>query len=223
MLAVSDASFDAWGGRANGSMSVALGGTAHQPFALSLRLEDASAAAFFGPAAGENEIVGTLDMEIDLSGSIDTQLLPVPEDLVGEARITISDGRVAGTGVNFALADFLESERWADVPFTRLEGGIGIRDRVLAVENGRLDGEMARLAFRGHVGFGGEADVSMGLAVPSEQLDQLSLRRTGVGTSVLEHLMSSGRPLDLGLHLGGFVGAPTLEPNAANAVDLAGR
>jgi hypothetical protein len=222
-LAVSDASFDAWGGRASGSLSVALGGAAHQPFALSLRLEDASAASFFGLSAGGNEIVGTLDMVIELTGATDTQLLPVPEDLVGEARITILDGRVAGTGVNFALADFLESERWTDVPFARLEGGIGIGDRVMAIQNGRLDGAMGRLAFRGHVGFGGEADLSMAVAVPSEQLDHLSLRRTGVGAGVLEQLKSSGQPLDLGLHLAGFVGAPTLEPNAANAVELAGR
>jgi hypothetical protein len=223
MLAVTDASFDAWGGRASGSLRVALGGAARQPFALSLRLENASAASFFDRAASGDEIVGTLDLEVELTGSTDAQLLPVPQDLVGEARLTLSDGRVAGTGVNFALADFLESERWSDVPFSRLEGGIAIRDRVMAIENGRLDGEMGRLAFRGYVGFGGEADVSMALAVPSEQLDHLSLRRTGVGAGVLEQLKTSGRPLDLGLHLGGFVGAPTLEPNAANAVELAGR
>jgi hypothetical protein len=82
---------------------------------------------------------------------------------------------------------------------------------------------MGRLAFRGLVGFGGETDVSMALAVPSDQLDQLSLRRTGVGAGVLEELKTSGRPLDLGLHVSGFLSAPTVEPNAANAVELAGR
>jgi hypothetical protein len=223
MLAVSDASFDAWGGRARGSLRVALGGAARQQFALSLRLEDASAASFFDRPASEGEIVGTLDMEMELTGSTDPQLLPVRQDLVGEARLTLSDGRVTGTGVNFALADFLESERWTDVAFARLEGGIGIRDGGMVIENGHLDGEMGRFAFRGTVGFGGEADVSMALAVPSDQLDRLSLRRTGIGAGVLEQLKRSGRPLSLGLHLSGFVGAPTLEPNAANAVELAGR
>jgi len=224
MVAVSDASFGAWGGRASGSLRVALGGAAHQPFALSLRLENASAASFFrARTASEDEIVGTLNMEVELTGSTDTQLLPVAQDLMGEARLTLGDGRVAGTGVNAALADFLESDRWTDVSFSQLEGGIGIRDRVMKIENGHLDGEMGRLAFRGLVGFGGEADVSMALAVPSEQFDHLSLRRTGVGASVLEQLKSSGRPLDLGLHLSGFLSAPTLEPNAANAVELAGR
>jgi hypothetical protein len=226
LLSVTDVSFDAWGGRASGSLRLAFGGAAHQPFTLSLRVENATAASFIRSVSAApvgDEILGTLNMELELTGSTDPRLLPVAEDLVGEARLTVSDGRVAGTGVNAALADFLESESWADVSFSHLGGGIGIRGGVMEIEGGRLDGELARVAFRGLVGFGGQADISMSIAVPPEQLDQLSLRRTGVGSSVLEQLKSSGRPLDLGLHVSGFLSAPTLEPNAANTVELARR
>jgi hypothetical protein len=227
-ISVSDASFDAWGGRASGSLRVDLGGARHQPFALALRLEDAAASSFFRSLKPEADSIrgsidGRLDMAIDLAGSTDAQLLPVAEDLTGEARLTLTDGHVAGTGVNMALADFLESEHWTRVPFSSLRGSVAFHEGTVEIVGGDLDGELGRVAFRGFVDFGGTADMSMALLVPASQLHNVSLRRTGVGASVVEHLRDADRPLDLGLHLSGALTAPTLEPNAADAVELARR
>jgi hypothetical protein len=225
---VSDASFEAWGGRASGSLRVALGGTRTQPFALSLRVEDADAGPFFRTvtSSGSEETedaLGTLDLELDLTGSTDPQLLPVAEDLQGSASVTLTDGRLTGTGLNAALSDFLESEEWMGIPFSRLAGDVVIRERAMEIREGELVGGLARFAFRGPVLFNGEADVSMALAVPADQLQHVSLRRTGVGSSVVDQLKNAGNPLDLGLHVVGFLSAPTLEPNAANALGLAER
>jgi hypothetical protein len=227
-ISVSDASFNAWGGRAGGSLRVDLGGARYQRFALFLRLDDADASSFFGSMKPESDpdgrrIDGTLDMQLDLAGTTDPLLLPVAQDLTGDGRLTLTDGHVAGTGVNAALADFLESEHWTRVPFSTLRGSVAVRDGTLEILEGDLDGELARIAFSGLVDFAGTADVSMALLVPASQLHNVSLRRTGVGASVVEQLRDADRPLDLGLHVSGFLGAPTLEPNAADAVELARR
>jgi len=226
MVSVSDASFGAWGGRARGSLRVGIGSEPHQPFVLAMRVEDAAAATFFGDAAAGTETVrGTLDLDLDLTGSTDGRLLPVAESLRGNARLTLANGQVAGTGVNGALADFLESPLWTGIPFTRLALGVNVRDRVLEIRDGDLDGALVRIAFGGLVDFSGTADISLALSLPVPQLGKVSLRRTGIGPGVVEQLERAGRPLDLGLQLSGYLSAPTLEPNGANAVggQVAGR
>jgi len=224
LLSVSDASFGAWGGRARAALSVGLGDSSLQPFALSLTLEDVAAASFLTDLSPGNEaLAGTLDLELALEGMTDAQLLPTREGLVGRAQASLAAGRLAGTGVNAALADFLESEAWSDIPFTTLSANLDVTDGALEVTGGDLVGNLSRIVFAGVVDLSGAAEVSLALSVPPERLQALSLRRTGIGQSVVEQLRRANRPLDLGLHLSGRLDAPTLEPNAANAVALAGR
>ncbi|MGE0158546.1 MAG: AsmA family protein [Gemmatimonadales bacterium] len=228
LISVSDASFGAWGGTARGSLQVAYGDARHQPFALSLRIDNAVASAFAssmagGASKGSDALTGQLNLELEVTGSTDRLGLPVGADLAGHARVTVTDGVVANTGLNLALADFLESDHWSAVPFDRLSGGVSVHDGVLEILDGDLTGDLARVAFRGLVELTGATDVSMALAVPVDQLGNVSLRRTGIGASVVEQLRRSERPLDLGLHVSGPLGAPTLEPNGANAVELARR
>jgi hypothetical protein len=224
LLSVSDASFGAWGGRARAALSVGIGTAPYQPFALSLRVEDAAAAGFLGDVSlGDEALSGTLDLDVALEGMTDARLLPARDGLVGHARTTLTDGRIARTGVNAALADFLESEQWSDIPFTTLSGDLEVRDGAIEVRDGELVGELSRIVFTGLVDLSGAADLSMAVSVPPQRLQAVSLRRTGIGQSVVDQLRSANRPLDLGLHLSGSLGAPTLEPNAANTVALAGR
>jgi hypothetical protein len=94
---------------------------------------------------------------------------------------------------------------------------------VIEIQNGDLTGDLTHVVFGGIVDFTGAADISLALMVPPERLSSVSLRRTGIGPSVVEQLRLAGHPLDIGLHLSGFLSAPTLEPNAANALSLAVR
>jgi hypothetical protein len=223
LVSVSDASFGAWGGRARGSLSVGIGSAPYQPFSFSLRVENAAAATFLSDFVSSAGVLGALDVEMDVDGRADGRLLPVPETVRGTARFTLADGQLAGTGVNSALADFLESEIWAGIPFTRLAAGIDIRDRVLEITDGDLEGAALRVAFGGLVDFTGAADISMAISIPVAHLEDISLRRTGIGPSVVQQLRASNQPLDLGMQMSGFLSAPTLEPNGANTVELARR
>jgi hypothetical protein len=227
VVAVSDASFGVWGGRAHTVLRMGIGTAPYQPFELSLRVEDAAVDGFLAALASEapsdQPVVGTLDLDLDVGGMTDARLLPVMDGLVAHARVAVADGRVSGTGVNAALADFLESERWAGIPFTGLSGTMDVREGVIEVTDGTLLGDFTRIGFAGLVDFSGAADISFALSVPPEQLGAVSLRRTGIGQSVVDQLRRANQPLDLGMHLSGPLGAPTLEPNAANAVELARR
>jgi hypothetical protein len=223
-LTVTDATFRAWGGRGTASLQLGVGGALEQPFALVLGVDDASAERFFAEMTPAGDaLAGTLDLELEAAGSTDRLLLPVRTGLTGRAHFTIVNGRVAGTGVNAALADFLETEEWAEIPFTRWAADVEIRDNVMEVRHAELTGDIARIVASGLLDFSGSTDMSLALSVPPGQLDAVSLRRTGIGPSIVMQLRDSGKPLDLGLHVSGPLSAPTLELDATNATALAGR
>jgi hypothetical protein len=224
LLSIPEVAFSVWGGEGHASLELGFGSAPAQRFALSLRLRDAAAAPFFAnlTPAGDG-IAGRLDTELDLAGFLDELLLPIADSLSGHARFAMREGRLANTGVNAALADFLEAEEWTALPFDTWTAELGLRGDLAQVEHSDLRGPFGRIVFGGAVGLGGDADVAVALSLPSDQLDVVSLRRTGIGSGVVAQLRESGRALELGLRLSGPLGAPTLEPDADNAVALARR
>jgi hypothetical protein len=206
------------------SLLLGVGASPRQPFAMALGLENVDATAFFADAVGvSNGISGALDMEMEAAGFTESHLLPLGDQLTARVRIGLEDGRVEGTGVNSALADFLEAEHWAAMPFSRWTGEVRVAEGTLELREVELTGDLARIVLAGFVDFAGASDVSIALSIPPRQLPAVSLRRTGIGPSVVEQLRAAGRPLDLGLHLSGPLGAPSLEPDATNAVALVRR
>jgi len=223
-LSMTEAAFSVWGGEGHVSLELGFGDEWAQSFALSLRLRDVSASPFLSNLTPAGDaIAGRLDADIDLTGFLDELLLPVADSLSGHARVDMSEGHLAGTGVNAALADFLEAEEWTALPFDTWTTELGLRGDLAQVEHSDLRGPFGRIVFGGAFGLDGDADVSVALSLPSDQLGVVSLRRTGIGSGVVAQLRESGRALDLGLRLSGPLGAPSLEPDADNAVALARR
>jgi hypothetical protein len=223
-LSMPEATFATWGGDGRAALHLAFGSAAEQPFSMDLSLEGVASESFFAgltPVGGG--ISGTLDVDFEVRGLTDGRVLPVLDSLAGSARVSIRDGRLANTGVNSALADFLEADQWSTLEFATWTSDLLIRDGVLEVRSSDLSGGQGRVVFEGVVGFGGDSDVSVALSIPPDQLTLVSLRRTGIGPGVLQQLRTSGRALDLGLHMSGPLGAPSLEPDATRAVSLAGR
>ncbi len=221
-LTVPAVTFRAWGGEASGSLGLGLGPEGEKPFALALFVEGADAERFLDSMTPLGDAIsGTLDLRLEAQGSTDPALLPVGGGLNGQAALSVVSGRVEGTGVNMALADFLGAEDWLAIPFDEWTLDIRIQDRVLDIREAQLSGDMGEVAFSGPLRLDGSADLSMGLSIPAERLGSVSLRRTGIGQSVLEQLRAAGGSLDLGLRLSGWLQAPTLEPDASNAVALA--
>jgi hypothetical protein len=168
-------------------------------------------------------VSGALDLDLEVEGWTDASLLPMRESLTGRMGIELEDGRFAGTGINLALADFLGSEDWEDLSFTRWSLDMRIADGALDIREGSFMGEPGVVVFGGPLDFDGSADLSMAVTIPSDRLDGVSLRRTGIGQGVLDQLRSAGGSLDLGLRLSGWIQAPTLEPDASNTLALSPR
>ncbi|MEX2467890.1 MAG: AsmA family protein [Gemmatimonadota bacterium] len=221
-LSVLDASFGAWGGRAQGEVRLGVGTRAAEPFTLGLALEEVAATPFFATLTPVGAAVsGTLDLDLDLTGSLNRSLLPTHEDLTGEGAFTIDEGRVAGTGMNLAVADFLSAESWSDVPFDRWTATFSIHDSMLELHRSELGGALGQATLSGLIALEGALDLALGLTIPPAELEHVSLRRTGVGPEMLSQLEAAGRPLELGLRASGSVAGPTLEPDASVAVTRA--
>jgi len=223
-LAVEDAAFDAWSGHAQASLRLGIGHLMDEPFDLHLSVAHVDAAPFFAVMTPvDSAIAGKLTLDLDVAGVTDTSLLPVGQQLSGHASVALEDGEVQGTGLNMAVADFLEADSWQVMPFATWTLDIQIEETVMEIHHSDLSGDLGEVAFTGLVDLGGTSDLSVGLSIPPAHLDDVSLRRTGIGQSVLDQLRAVGSPLDLGLQVSGPINAPTLEPDASHAVVLARR
>lgn len=223
-LAIEDAAFEAWNGRAQASLRLGIGQLANEPFELHLSVADADAQPFLSSMTPiDSAISGKLTLDLDLAGVTDTSLLPVGKRLSGHASLAIDDGSVKGTGMNMAVADFLDAEAWQEIPFSKWTLDIQIEETVMEILHADLSGDLGEVAFTGMLDLGGSSDLSVGLSIPPARLQEVSLRRTGIGQSVLDQLRAVGSPLDLGLQVSGPIYAPTLEPDASHAVVLARR
>jgi hypothetical protein len=219
-ISVRDGGFELWEGSLRGSLVLGVGERLDEPFALELDGEGVDAATFFSAMTPMGDAVsGELALAVDLTGTTDLMLLPLLETLGGSATLTISDGEIAETGVNLALADFLAAEEWSSVPFTSWISELSVREGMMQVERSELRGPSGRARLSGVVGFGGAVDLAMGLSIPPDRLRAVSLRRTGVAQSVLDHLRTTSSPLDLGIRLSGSLEGPTLEPDALAATE----
>jgi len=217
-LAIRDAAFDAWGGRVRGSLDLGVGDRLDEPFTLLLEGDGLAATPFLSAMTPLGDAVsGELELDVELSGTTDLGLLPVLESLHARGIVTVTEGLVAETGLNLALADFLADDAWAAVRFSTWTTQLGISESAIHVSESDLVSDLGRTTLSGVVGLDGAVDLAMGISIPAERLRAVSLRRTGVAQSVLDHLRASGNSLDLGIRVSGSLGGPTLEPDALAA------
>lgn len=217
-VGVEGARFGAWGGGVEAEAHVGVGRRIDEPFSLTLRVDRADAPAVLGVLTPVGDAVsGRLALEVSVEGSTDRDLMPVLESLHGGGTVTVTEGAVAGTGVNLALADFLGEERWRRVPFTEWRTDFELREGMIDVRVSELTGERVSATLSGAVGLGGAVDLAMALSIPADQLEAVSLRRTGVAQTVLDRLEETHSALDLGIRVSGTLEGPTLEPDALAA------
>lgn len=220
-MTVDAPSFRIWGGTAAGSLRLGVGDRAGEPFALTFAVDSANAEGLLSTTTPLGSAVsGTLTLELEVTGSLDSSLLPVAHELSGHATLSIIEGRIHDTGPNLVIADFLGSQEWGDVSFTTWHTDLDLAARRLEIRASELISEQGRVAFDGLVHLDGSHDLSMGLSIPPDRLGTVSLRRTGIGQSVLDHLSAAGSSLDLGLRMSGVLATPQVEPDASNAVAL---
>jgi hypothetical protein len=218
-LVVEAPSFTMWGGEAAAALTLGVGLDRDEPFTFAVRAEGIDAEDFLAATTPTGQTIsGTLTVDFDLAGLMDTALLPVGHDLAGTISASITDGRLSRSGPNLVVADFLGSEDWTEIPFETWTTEIEWVNRRFEIRESDLEGEEGRVAVAGLLHLDGSHDLSIGLSIPADRLSAVSLRRTGIGQSVLEQLANAGRSLDLGLRMSGVLWTPVLEPDASNAV-----
>lgn len=219
-LTVDDARFQTWDGAFEADVRVGVGDRLDEPFALTLVVRDAEAQEMLVQTTPVGESIrGRLDLDLTVEGSLDRTFMPVAASLRGNSTLALRDGDVSGTGLNLALADFLAEERWRSVPFTEWTTELSVVEGMLEVFRSELAGDRASANLSGAVGLGGAVDLAMALSIPADQLEAVSLRRTGIAQSVLDQLKDSDSSLDLGIRISGTLQGPTLEPDALAAAD----
>lgn len=217
-LVVREAAFEIWGGAADGELVLGMGTGDAEPFQVSLSLDRVWAGDFFSVMTPVGHAIdGVLDLDLTLSGTTERTLLPTRQGLTGTGSLTLEEGRLADTGVTWAVADFLGAETWAEIPFRRWAAQLEIHDSAIEIVDSRLEGPRTDADLAGLIVLDTGANLSLGLSIPPEGLDAISLRRTGVGSDVLEGLRSAGEPLRLGIRISGPLAGPTLEPDATAA------
>jgi hypothetical protein len=208
-----------WGGAGSATLVLGVGPAPEEPFSLTLRAGDAIAGEVMAALtpAGDG-VSGRMSLDAAIQGGTDRSLLPVRRELSGRIVLTAADGHMRETGPNHAIADFLGSDEWIDFPYAVWDTRIDVDEEGFEVRSSNLSGPMGQVALAGVVRFDGSHDLAVGISIPPEYLDRVSLQRTGIGQGVLEHLRASGSSLDLGLRMSGVLWAPSVEPDASSAL-----
>lgn len=216
LLSLSDARFRFYGGRGSGQMRMALGGAADQPFSLVLHVDSVRAGDFFSEATPFGRFVtGTLTLELQSAGSLDSLLLPVAHSVRGDGSMGVTDGKLSGLVLTSALSRFFGYAPLSTLDFRRWFTRFSIEDGSVRFAGGSLSAPAADFELAGAVGFGGALDLGLQMRVPASRLGDLSLRKAGLASDLVQRLSTSGRPLQLGLAVGGTLRQPTVALDAS--------
>ncbi len=224
-LSLTSVELIAWGGRVTGALMLGLGHDIEEPFRLRLATEGVEGPALLsslttlGPA-----VQGDMYLDLELSGTTDTLLLPSAASLAGRGRLAVREGRLGPNRLTGSVADFLERDEWEELAFSALITPFEVRDQAFHLRDSRIESSLGRLRGSGSIALGGQVDLALSVTIPAGELDMVSLRRTGISASVVSRLQQAGSPIELGLHLGGSVARPVLEPDGRIAsTDLTSR
>ncbi|MCL7978238.1 MAG: AsmA family protein [marine benthic group bacterium] len=227
---IPEMTFGAYGGRGTASASLELGSGHVEPFGLQLDLQDVRAEEWLARQTPLGEFVtGTMGIELELAGGLDSLLLPESESLAGSGALRIVDGTIEPNPLTRAIASAIGA---ADPTGGRLQSWVSrfrIDDGAVHMADGRLEFPAGDLDLAGAVSFDGRLDLSLGLKPdPATVRDLADRNLSALPPGVREALTSGGVP-ELGLLVRGSIGDPqvTVDPasvrRAQDAIVEAGR
>jgi hypothetical protein len=203
--------FGAYGGRGTAAASLELGTGYVEPFGLQLELRDVRAEEWLSRHTPLGRALsGTMSLDLELAGGLDTLLLPGDNSLAGSGEIRVRDGAIEPNPLTEALAAALGA---AD-PFGRTlkdwASRFRIDDGAVHLSDGNFEFDRGDVDLGGSVAFDGALDLALLLRPDPEQVRSLS-------ESVLEGvpesargLLSQGQSVELGLRVGGRIDRPTV-------------
>jgi hypothetical protein len=203
--------FGAYGGRGTAAASLELGTGYVEPFGLQLELRDVRAEEWLARHTPlGSALSGTMSLDLELAGGLDTLLLPGENSLAGSGEIRIRDGAVQPNPLTEALAAALG----ASDPFGRTlrdwASRFRIDDGAVYLSDGNFEFDRGDVDLGGSVAFDGALDLSLLLRPDPEQVRSLSdAVLAGVPESA-RGVLSQGGQVELGLRVGGRLDRPTV-------------
>jgi hypothetical protein len=203
--------FGAYGGRGTAAASLELGSGYVEPFGLQLELRDVRAEEWLArhtPLGGA--LSGTMSLDLELAGGLDTLLLPGENSLAGSGEIRVRDGTLEPNPLTEALAAALGA---AD-PFGRTLKDWASRFRVddgaVHLSDGNFEFERGNVDLGGSVAFDGALDLALLLRPDPDQVRSMSESALESVPESAREILSQGGAVELGLRVGGQIDRPTV-------------
>jgi hypothetical protein len=222
--------FGAYGGSGTAALSLELGSGYVEPFGLRLDLRGVRAEEWLSRQTPLGRYVtGTMGLDLELAGGLDSLLLPDVGSLLGSGSVRITDGALEPNPLSSAIAAIVGA---ADPTGGQLESWVSrfrIDDGTLELSDGRFDFRQGEIDLTGGVEFDGDLDLALRLRPDPARVRALGDQYlASVPPAARAMLASSGTP-ELGLLVGGRIGNPrvSVDPEyvqrAQDAIIDAGR
>ncbi|MEJ2481741.1 MAG: AsmA family protein [Gemmatimonadota bacterium] len=222
--------FAAYGGRGTASASLELGSAHVEPFGLRVDLADVRAEQWLSRQTPLGEFVsGTMGLELELAGGLDSLLLPEEVTLTGSGALRVVDGAIEPNPLTRAIASTIGA---ADPTGGRLQSWVSrfrIDDGAVHLADGRLEFPAGDLDLSGAVAFDGMLDLALRLRPDAATVRSIADRNlAALPPAAREALTAEGTP-EFGLLVRGRLGDPqvTVDPatvrRAQDAIVEAGR
>jgi hypothetical protein len=208
---ISGVSFGVYGGHGTASGELLLGDNFAEPFRLNLSLVGVRAEQYLADNSPLGDLVsGTLTLDLDLEGGLDSLSLPVTRLLQGTGRFEILDGRLASNPLTDGVLSFLSLGAVRDLEFSRWTSPIMIRDGTLLLDGADFFGSTLVAELRGALGFGGSLDLGA-LVRPDSALARGAAAAAGVAGEAVDRFLDAGGALELAVRLTGQASDPRVE------------
>jgi hypothetical protein len=223
-------SFEAYGGSGTAAALLELGSGHIEPFGMRLDLQGVRAEEWLSRQTPlGNFVTGTMGIELELAGGLDSMLLPEAASLAGGGTIRVRDGTLAPNPLTRAIASVVGA---ADPTGGRLQSWVSrfrIGDAAVQVSDGRFEFPKGQVNLAGGVEFDGDLDLSLRLRPDPATVTALGDEYlSSIPPAARAVLAGSGSP-ELALRVSGRIGSPqvSVDPEsvrrAQEAVIDAGR
>ena len=222
--------FGAYGGRGSATASLELGSGHVEPFGLRLDLEEVRAEEWLARQTPIGEFVtGTMGLQLELAGGLDSLLLPEATSLAGSGAVRIVDGAIEPNPLTRAIASAIGAADPTGGRLQSLASRFRIDDGAVRMADGLLEFPGGDLDLSGGIAFDGGLDLALRLRPDPATVRSFGERNLAAMPPAAREVLLSGATPELGLVVEGRIGDPqvTLDPatveRARDAVVEAGR
>lgn len=223
LVGVTESRFVLYGGQVRSGFQLGIGDDREtQPFSLTVATEGIRGGDFLSTTSSLGRYVsGLLDLDLDVAGELDRQMLPVPGTVSGDAATDLRDGRLEETPLTRGLSRALSLASLASPTISRWTARMAVEGSTVRFLESDLATDVGPLSYGGSIGLDGSLDLGLRLSLASARVDSLALQQSGLLGAVAGRLAAveggGGPRLGIGIGIRGTLSEPRLSPQASLA------